>query len=405
MSSTRFQNGVVSYSLDVYLREIRAESLLTAVEERSLANAIANGDKDARTRMIASNLRLVVSIARNFMGRGLPLDDLIAEGNVGLIRASKEFQVRFGTRFCTYATYWIKHSIRHALINTTSMIRLPAHMVQLLTRWRRAERLLCREQGNTPSFDDVATALGLSEARKTLVANALQALYIRAESSVILETGRACREDSWNFQEASLQADDERRILLQRMKRLEKRERTILELRYGLKGEGPLTLKEIGIRLGATRRWVRKIELRALRKLGDNAGHTGKALGNALGRDPSVSPQRAGSITPTPTGRGRPQALVMATRSPKSPNGTHEHYRTPISHPGGLLANVQDPSPILPAAAGAGITPEMFTEIWQLLGDYTADEVQRCEAEIGKRVPNTRDEHRQSVQTSAAVIC
>jgi RNA polymerase primary sigma factor len=385
MSIIRVHNREVSNSLDVYLREIGAEALLNAAEERALANAIADGDKDARARMIESNLRLVVSIARDFMGRGLPLDDLIAEGNVGLIRASKEFQVRFGTRFCTYATYWIKHSIRHALINTTSMIRLPAHMVQLLTRWRRAERVLCRDQGNTPSFAEVAAALGLSEARKTLVANALQALYIRAESNVILETCRACREDSWNFQEASLHADDERRILLQRMKRLEKRERTFLELRYGLKGEGPLTLKEIGIRLGVTRGWVRNIELRALHKLGDNAGHTGKALGNALGRDLPVSPQRAGSITPTPTGRGRPQALVMATRSPKSPNGTHEHYGTATSHPGGLLANVQDPSPIPPAAAGAGITPEIFTEIRQLLGDCTADEVQRCEAEIGKK--------------------
>jgi RNA polymerase primary sigma factor len=181
------------------------------------------------------------------MGRGLPLDDLIAEGNVGLIRASNEFQARFGTRFCTYASYWIKQSIRHALINTTNTIRLPAHKISLLTKWRRAEQVLFRERGTTPSFDEVASVLGLSETRKMLMANALQALYVRREGSVIRETGRPCREDSWNCHEESLQADDERRILLQRMKRLEKRECTIMELRYGLKGEGPLSFRDANL--------------------------------------------------------------------------------------------------------------------------------------------------------------
>jgi RNA polymerase primary sigma factor len=276
MSCIRIKNGDVSRSPGDYLREIRAESLLTAAEERSLANAVADGDTDAQTRMVLSNLRLVVSIARGFIGRGLPFDDLIAEGNLGLIRASKDFQTRFETRFCTYASFWIKQSIRHALINTTSMIRLPAHMVRQMTKWRRAERGLFREKGITPSFDEVASVLGLSETRKMMVANALQALYVRPEDSGILETGRPCREDSRNFHEASLQAADERRMLLQRMKSLEKRECTILELRYGLRGEGPLSFNEIGRRLDVTREWVRKIHQRAIRKLGDNAANVGK---------------------------------------------------------------------------------------------------------------------------------
>jgi len=270
MSCTGIKNGQVSNSLELYLSEIRSESLLTAAEERSLATAIAGGDNTARARMIRSNLRLVVSIARHFMGRGLALDDLIAEGNLGLIRASERFQARFGTRFSTYAGYWIKQSIRHALLNTSSTIRLPAHMVRLLTRWRRAERVLCREQGKTPSFDEVASALGLSEPLKILVANAFQARLIRQEDRVMLETSRRWREESWNRSEASVHADDERRILLQRMKGLEERECTILELRYGLNGQGPLTLKEIGHRLGVTREWVRLIELRAIRKLHDD---------------------------------------------------------------------------------------------------------------------------------------
>ena len=145
----------------MYLKEIRDESLLTAAEECTLAEAIARGDKDARSRMIQANLRLVVKIARDYMGRGMILEDLIGEGNLGLIRATEEFQPRFGTRFSTYAAYWIKQSIRHALINTTSTIRLPAHMVGLLTKWRRSERALCRELGRTPSFNEVASHLKL----------------------------------------------------------------------------------------------------------------------------------------------------------------------------------------------------------------------------------------------------
>ena len=147
MSDTRTKNSDVPNSLQIYLREIKDESLLTAAEECTLAEAIARGDLDARTRMIQANLRLVVKIALDYVGRGMVLEDLIGEGNLGLIRAAEEFEPRFGTRFSTYASYWIKQSIRHALINTTSTIRLPAHMVGLLTKWRRAERTLYRRVG------------------------------------------------------------------------------------------------------------------------------------------------------------------------------------------------------------------------------------------------------------------
>ena len=115
MNCIRVKNPSAANSLQVYLKEIREESLLTAAEECELADAIARGDKDARTRMIQANLRLVVKIARDYVGRGMALDDLIGEGNLGLIRATEEFEPRFGTRFSTYASYWIKQSIRHAL--------------------------------------------------------------------------------------------------------------------------------------------------------------------------------------------------------------------------------------------------------------------------------------------------
>ncbi len=140
MNYPRGKNAGMPDSLQVYLREIKDEGLLTAAEECALADAIARGDRDARTRMIQANLRLVVKIAREYVGRGMVFEDLIGEGNVGLIRAAEEFEPRFGTRFSTYASYWIKQSIRHALINTTPTIRLPAHMVGLLSRWRCAER-------------------------------------------------------------------------------------------------------------------------------------------------------------------------------------------------------------------------------------------------------------------------
>ena len=224
---------------------------------------IANGDRDARNRLVQSNLRLVVRIACDFQGRGLSLDDLIGEGNLGLIRATEGFDPNFGTRFATYAAYWIKESIRSALINTTSTIRLPAHMFRLLTKWRRVERALARELGGPPSFEDVASVLGLSETQRMLVTQARQSLRFTLESSEALMTGRCAPVEPLNRSpacEATLEADEERRNLSHRMQRLETQEFTVLELRYGLRGKEPMTLKEIGHVLGVQREWVRKIE-------------------------------------------------------------------------------------------------------------------------------------------------
>jgi RNA polymerase primary sigma factor len=270
MNHARGKIAGESNCLQVYLRDIKDETLLSAAEECALAEAIARGDRNARTRMIQANLRLVVKIAREYVGRGMVFEDLVGEGNLGLIRAAEEFEPRFGTRFSTYASYWIKQSIRQALVNTTPTIRLPAHMVGLLTKWRRAERALCRDQGHTPSFSDVATLLGLSETQKSLVASACRARQVKLESALAAEPGQWSpieTRDQYEPPDAMLEADDERLALLRSLERLDARERTILSLRYGLDGETPLTLKEIGRRLGVTREWVRKIEVRAVRKL------------------------------------------------------------------------------------------------------------------------------------------
>ncbi len=286
-----------SASLDTYLREIRGDALLSAAEERSLAEAIARGDRDARARMIQANLRLVVKIAREYVGRGMTLDDLIGEGNLGLIRATEEFDVRFGTRFSTYASYWIKQAIRHALINTTATIRLPAHMVGLLTKWRRAERALTRQFGYPPTPDQIAVSLGLTDSQKALVEKARRARQLRLESGGGDEAGAWSPDDSPaepDAPDAVLEADDERQNLLRRLDRLDARERAILALRFGLEGELPLTLKEVGRRLGVTREWVRKIEIRAVRKLDDSA---------AAEAPPVASPGRKTRSTPMSPGR------------------------------------------------------------------------------------------------------
>jgi RNA polymerase primary sigma factor len=320
MSCSRMRNDSLADSLQTYLKEIRDESLLTAAEECDLAEAIARGDKDARSRMIQANLRLVVKIARDYVGRGMILEDLIGEGNLGLIRAAEEFQPRFGTRFSTYAAYWIKQSIRHALINTTTTIRLPAHMVGLLTKWRRSERALCRELGRIPSFDEVASHLKLSETQKYLLAKALQARQLKLESNIAFGTdwrkvlGANDRDESPH---ALLEKCDEWEILRTRLDCLDVRERMILVLRYGLEGETPLTLKEIGRRLGVTREWVRKIEVRAVRKL-DNVGESDPSAGRPRSARSRRSSQRSTvELTAGPAGvpggvKLRPRAASRA---------------------------------------------------------------------------------------------
>ena len=259
-------------NMDIYLRQIREDALLSAAEECELARAIAAGDEGARTRMIRSNLRLVVKIARDYAGRGMSLDDLIGEGNLGLIRAAEEFDPQFGTRFSTYASYWIKQAIRHALTNTTATIRLPAHMVTLLSKWRKAERALYREFGQSPTFDQVAITLGLTDAQRILVEQAKRASQLRLEGGDD-ENGWSPDEasDDREAPDAALEAADDRRELLGRLDRLDDRERTIVSLRFGLGGDDPMTLKEVGRRLGVTREWVRKIEVRAVKKLDGDA--------------------------------------------------------------------------------------------------------------------------------------
>ncbi|MCA9264283.1 MAG: sigma-70 family RNA polymerase sigma factor, partial [Planctomycetales bacterium] len=171
---SRKTGGSLQTPLETYLREINETGLLTAEDEKELARQIEDGDTRARDRMVRANLRLVVNIARGYTGKGLSLQDLIEEGNLGLLRAVEGFDPAMGTRFSTYASYWIKQSIKRALINSAKTIRIPAYMVELLSKWRRASTRLSEELGRTPTPEEVARVLGLAKKRLPIVKKAIK---------------------------------------------------------------------------------------------------------------------------------------------------------------------------------------------------------------------------------------
>jgi RNA polymerase primary sigma factor len=327
MNGTTAKGYGVANDLQTYFRDINQVSLLSAAEERDLAEAIARGDRDARSRMIEANLRLVVKIARDYLGRGLLIDDLIGEGNLGLIRAAEDFDPRFGTRFSTYASYWIKQSMRHALINSSTTIRLPAHMFGLLTKWRRAERLLFRQRGGAPSFDEVAAHLGLTENQKGLVAKARRASQLKLEGNLSDEDVSWSLDESMNCSQApetAVEISEDRTEVLRRLDRLDERERLVISLRFGLQDGAPLTLKEIGRRIGVTREWVRKIEIRAVSKLTGVAAAPSSAS-SPRSRQPKSRPRQPVPAPAPADAHADERASAGSPRAPLSKPGDPGH--------------------------------------------------------------------------------
>jgi RNA polymerase primary sigma factor len=266
--STR--DAASSSPLEIYLRQINETSLLTAEEERTLAYRIAEGDCEAREHLVRANLRLVVNIARNYQGKGLDLHDLIAEGNLGLLRAAEAFDASMQTRFSTYAVYWVKQSIRRALINSAKTIRLPAYMMQLLTEWRRATVKLNEDLGRQPTEEEVSAWLKLTPRKLRLIKKAIRIHNASPQGDQeddgvsfddMVADGRS------QAPEAGLMQADELRQVLELVDELDAREKTVLRLRFGLGGEEPMTLKEVGLHLSLTRERVRQIEREALAKL------------------------------------------------------------------------------------------------------------------------------------------
>ncbi len=258
--------------LETYLREINETALLTAKDERDLAAGIADGDVRARDRMVRANLRLVVNIARGYTGKGLSLQDLIEEGNLGLLRAVEGFDPNMGTRFSTYASYWIKQSIKRALINCAKTIRIPAYMVELLSKWRRATARLTEELGRTPTPEEIARVLGLQKKKLPIIKKAIHiynATPQTDQSDAGWSLGEVVMDERLKNPEDELVQSDVLKSVQAMLTTMDSREATVLKMRFGLEDTEPHTLKEIGESLGLTRERVRQIETEALSKLAD----------------------------------------------------------------------------------------------------------------------------------------
>jgi len=257
-------------AIKLYLREIGQVKLLTPQEEIELAARIKKGDKRAREQMIKANLRLVVKIARDYEGIGLPLLDLISEGNIGLMKAVERFDPAKGGKLSTYGSWWIKQSIKRALANQSKTIRLPVHLVDKISKMRRTAMRLQEELGREPTDDELGEELGITASR---VAQMRMAAIRPASLDAPIGD-----EDSNNFAEVvqdesadtpyeQLEEKTVTRMLQEMVKTLDPREATILRARFGLDGGPQKTLEEVGQKFGVTRERVRQIQNIALKKL------------------------------------------------------------------------------------------------------------------------------------------
>jgi RNA polymerase primary sigma factor len=256
-------------ALQLFLRDAGRHPLLTAAQEVELAKRIERGDGQAKQTMIQSNLRLVVSIAKNYRNQGLPFLDLIQEGTLGLIRAVEKFDWRRGYKFSTYATWWIRQAVARALADKARTIRMPVHIVERMQKLNRAERTLWTQLGREPSLEEIAEEANLPIAQAHEVKAA-------ARASTSLDQPVGDTEDAvfGDFVAGDGPLPDEQvevslrcQALAEALAALSERERKVLILRYGLDDAEPKTLEEIGRRLGLTRERVRQIETEALKRL------------------------------------------------------------------------------------------------------------------------------------------
>jgi RNA polymerase primary sigma factor len=262
--------GMTTDSLQLFLKGIGKSRLLSAQEEVELAKQIWRGDLDAKQRMVESNLRLVVSIAKNYRNQGLPFLDLIQEGTLGLVRAAEKFDYRKGFKFSTYATWWIRQAIARALADKARTIRIPVHIVEKLNKIGRAERKLVTGLGRDPTVEEIAEVTGIDP-------DEVESIKRSAQGPISLEKPVGDEHESEFGQfiaDEQAESPYERAVeiltneaLRDALENLSYRERRVLELRYGLGREHPRTLDEVGRRFNVTRERIRQIENQSLKKL------------------------------------------------------------------------------------------------------------------------------------------
>jgi RNA polymerase primary sigma factor len=254
----------------MYLKEIGKVPLLTAEEEVSLARRIERGDMEAKAKLIEANLRLVVSIAKRYVGRGMLFLDLIQEGNLGLIRAVEKFDYRKGYKFSTYATWWIRQAITRAIADQARTIRIPVHMVETINKLIRVQRQLLQDMGREPAPEEIAAEMGTTPQK-------VREILKISQEPVSLETPIGEEEDSQlgdfiEDEDAAMPVEAVSEIMRKEelnnvLSSLSLRERKVIELRFGLRGEHPRTLEEVGQKFGVTRERIRQIEAKTLAKL------------------------------------------------------------------------------------------------------------------------------------------
>jgi len=293
VNDAELENGDTIFSQDdqpktldatqLYLGEIGFSPLLTAEEEVYFARRSLKGCEASRKRMIVSNLRLVVKIARRYNNRGLALLDLIEEGNLGLIRAVEKFDPERGFRFSTYATWWIRQTIERAIMNQTRTIRLPIHVVKGLNVYLRASRELSQKLDHEPTAEEIALALDkpVEDVTKML---RLNERITSVDTPIGGENDKALLDiiaDEKEFSpEESLQDSDIKSNIVTWLEELNPKQREVLARRFGLMGHEPSTLEDVGAEIGLTRERVRQIQVEALRRLRDMLGHQGLSLEN-----------------------------------------------------------------------------------------------------------------------------
>jgi RNA polymerase primary sigma factor len=270
-------------SLTQYLASIQDHELLDACEERELARSLRNGDEQARRRLIESNLRLVISIAKKYRGRGVPFEDLIQEGNTGLIKAVERFDPEMGNRFSTYATWWIRQAVTRAIADHGRTVRLPAHVVDALFKLRRVEGALSVELGRDPTDEELAAKLEIApaEARRLReVGQPISSVNARlAEDGA--EMGDLLPDEGSREDYDRVETGGWERALAEAIETLPEREARVLKMRHGLDGSGRgLTLREVSEVLGISQERARQVEIKALRTLrtGRYAGMLRQAL-------------------------------------------------------------------------------------------------------------------------------